>query len=75
MIKPKGTYLVWLDCRQLGFDAKDLNHFMIYKARIALDDRYWFGTEGEDFMRMNIACPRSVLKEGLKRIEDEVNSI
>ena len=75
VIKPEGTYLVWLDCRQLGLNAKDLNHFMIHKARIALDDGYWFGKEGEGFMRMNIACPRSVLKEGLKRIERAVNNI
>ena len=75
VIKPEGTYLVWLDCRQLGFNAKDLNNFMIKKARVALDDGYWFGTEGEGFMRINIACPRSFLEEGLKRIERAVNSI
>ena len=67
--------MVWLDCRQLRLNAKDLNHFMIHKARIALDDGYWFGKEGEGFMRMNIACPRSVLKEGLKRVERAVNNI
>ncbi|MHC2995301.1 MAG: pyridoxal phosphate-dependent aminotransferase [Candidatus Atribacteria bacterium] len=75
VIKPEGTYLVWLDCRQLGFSAKDLNDFMIKKAKIALDDGYWFGVEGEGFMRINIACPRSFLEEGLKRIERAVNSL
>lgn len=74
VIKPEGTYLVWLDCRQLGLSAKDLNNFMIKKARVALSDGYWFGTEGEGFMRINIACPRSFLEEGLKRIERAVNS-
>ena len=74
VIKPEGTYLVWLDCRQLGFNGKDLNNFMIKKARVALDDGYWFGTEGEGFMRINIACPRSFLEEGLKRIERAVSS-
>jgi len=75
VIRPEGTYLIWLDCRQLGFSAKDLNNFMIKKARVALDDGYWFGTEGEGFMRINIACPRSFLEEGLKRIEKAVNVI
>jgi cystathionine beta-lyase len=75
VIKPEATYLVWLDCRQLGFNAKDLNNFMIKKARVALDDGYWFGTVGEGFMRINIACPRSFLEEGLKRIERAVSSI
>ena len=75
VIKPEGTYLVWLDCRQLGLSTKDLNNFMIKKAGVALDDGYWFGIEGKGFMRMNIACPRSFLEEGLKRIESAVNSL
>ncbi|GAI90225.1 unnamed protein product, partial [marine sediment metagenome] len=75
VIRPEGTYLVWLDCRQLELSDKDLNNFMIKKARIALDDGYWFGAEGKGFMRINIACPRSFLEEGLKRIERAVNSI
>jgi len=75
VIIPEGTYLVWLDCRQLGLNAKELNDFMIKKARVALDDGYWFGTEGEGFMRINIACPRSFLKEGLKRIERAVKDM
>ena len=75
VIKPEGTYLVWLDCRQLGLSAKDLNNFMLNKARVALDDGYWFGTEGEGFMRMNIACPRSILEKALGRIEGAVDSL
>jgi len=75
VIKPEGTYLVWLDCRQLGFNAKDLNNFMIKKARVALDNGYWFGAEGKGFMRINIACPRSFLEECLKRIEKAVNNL
>ena len=68
VIKPEGTYLVWLDCRQLGLNTKDLNNFMIKKARVAIDDGYWFGADGKGFMRINIACPRSFLEECLKRL-------
>jgi len=75
VIKPEGTYLIWLDCRQLGLNSKDLNNFMIKKAKVALDDGYWFGAEEKGFMRINIACPRSFLEEGLKRIERAVNSM
>ena len=75
VIKPEGTFLVWLDCRQLGFNVKSLNDFMLKKAKIALDDGNWFGKEGEGFMRINIACPRSFLEEGLKRIERAVNGL
>jgi len=48
---------------------------MIKKARVALDDGHWFGAEGKGFMRINIACPRSFLEEGLKRIEKAINGI
>jgi len=75
VIKPEGTYLIWLDCRQLKLNTKDLNNFMIKKVGVALDDGYWFGTEGKGFMRINIACPRSFLEEGLKRIERAVRSM
>ncbi len=75
LIQPEGTYLIWLDCRQLRLKDKDLNEFMIKKAKVALDAGFWFGKEGEGFVRMNIACPRLFLKEGIERIEKAVNNI
>lgn len=69
VIKPDGTYLVWLDCRNLGLNSKDLLEFMIHKAKIGLNDGTTFGIGGEGFLRINIACPRGILIEGLKRIE------
>ncbi|SNS67808.1 cystathione beta-lyase [Anaerovirgula multivorans] len=66
--KPQGTYLVWLDCRDLGLDDESLNDFMINKAKIALDEGRWFGEEGKGYTRINIACPRTTLEEGLTRI-------
>lgn len=74
VIKPEGTYLVWLDCRGLEFSNKDLERFMIEKAKVGLNAGTWFGSGGEGFMRLNIACPRSVLKEGLTRIKDAVQT-
>ena len=69
VIKPEGTYLVWLDCRGLGLDARGLRQFLIEQARVGLEDGYVFGKSGEGFQRINIACPRSTLEEALNRIE------
>ncbi|MGE5677067.1 MAG: MalY/PatB family protein [Pseudomonadota bacterium] len=73
--RPEGTYLVWLDCRDLGMKQKELVNFLIHKANVGLNDGTAFGDDGEGFMRMNIACTRSTLEEGLKRIEKAVNSL
>jgi cysteine-S-conjugate beta-lyase len=75
VIKPQGTYLLWLDCRGLGLDDKALSNFMKGQAKIGLDDGSMFGAGGSGFERMNIACPRSLLKEALQRIEKAVNNI
>ncbi|HHV19196.1 MAG TPA: pyridoxal phosphate-dependent aminotransferase [Thermoanaerobacterales bacterium] len=72
IIKPEGTYLVWMNCRELGFDSKHLSDFMINKARLALDDGYWFGTGGEGFQRINLACPRAYVNEALTRLKKAV---
>ena len=75
VIKPEGTYLVWLDCRKLGLDDAELRSFMRKKARVGLDDGYLFGPSGSGFQRINIACPRSTLSEALLRIEEAVSSL
>ncbi|MGE5486162.1 MAG: MalY/PatB family protein [Ignavibacteriales bacterium] len=75
VIEPEGTYLVWLDCRGLGMDARDLERFFLKKAGVAMNQGYIFGPGGEGFVRMNIACPRSLLLEGLRRIEEAVRSL
>ncbi|APV44840.1 cystathionine beta-lyase [Dehalogenimonas formicexedens] len=69
VVRPEGTYLVWLDCRGLGMDSKQLRDFFIIRAKVGLDEGYRFGPAGEGFMRMNIASPRSLLQEALNRIE------
>ena len=73
VIKPEGTYLVWLDCRELGMDPMSLGVFMREKAKVGLNDGYLFGPSGARFQRMNIACPRLTLEEALERIEKAVN--
>jgi cystathionine beta-lyase len=75
VIKPQGTYLLWLDCRKLGLDNQALSTFMRAKARVGFDDGFLFGESGSGFERMNIACPRVILLEALSRIENAVNSL
>ncbi len=72
---PEGTYLGWLDCRGLGLGPVELQRFVRDKARLALNDGYIFGPGGEGFQRVNLACPRSMLKEAMERLEAAVGTI
>ncbi|MDP6646940.1 MAG: MalY/PatB family protein [Dehalococcoidales bacterium] len=74
VIKPEGTYLVWLDCRGLGMDTTSLRAFMREQAKVGLEDGDTFGPSGAGFQRMNIACPQTTLEEGLNRIERAVKA-
>lgn len=75
VVKPEGTYLVWLDFRELGLEPQALQDFMRQKAKVACNEGYTFGFGGEGFERMNIACPRSTLAEGLRRIAEAVAAL
>ena len=70
--KSEGTYLMWLDFSGLGMTKEELSMFMQKEAKIALDDGFWFGENGAGFERMNIACPRYMVEEGMNRIENAV---
>lgn len=74
VIKPQGTYLVWLDFRKLGISTKEINKILINRAGIALYDGYQFGEGQEGFFRLNLACPRSMLTEGLNRMKISLDS-
>ncbi|MCH1625615.1 MalY/PatB family protein [Fredinandcohnia quinoae] len=75
VIQPESTYLVWLDCRELGLNEKELEQFMLKEAKVAFNAGYTFGIGGEGFMRVNIACPRAILEEGLKRIQAAIKKL
>lgn len=75
MIRPEGTYLVWLDCRALGMGAQSLHKFFRDKAKVYFEQGTVFGVEGEGFMRMNITTPRKRVKEALRRMRVAVNSL
>ena len=66
----EGTYLMWLDCRELGIDYKELERINVEEAYFFTDEGYIFGPEGEGFERINIACPTEVLTDALKRMAE-----
>lgn len=74
MIKHEGTYLLWLDFRELGLSTEDLDHLIINKAKLWLDSGVMFGESGAGFQRINVACPRVVLEEALKKMKEAVEN-
>ena len=68
MIVPEGTYLVWLDCKNVTDDHHELERLVTDEAGLWLDPGIIFGRETALFERVNIACQRSVLKEALDRL-------
>lgn len=68
LIKPEGTYLLWLDCRKLGMNDAKLKQFFINKAGVGMSPGTLFGEGGQGFMRMNIGTPRHVIAKALENI-------
>lgn len=68
IVRPEGTYMVWVDFRRLNMDEEALYHTILEKAKIAGDLGKWFGAGGEKFLRLNFACPRSRIDELLGRL-------
>lgn len=75
VIEAEGTYLLWLDCRELGLSAAELEDVMLNKAGLWLDGGEMFGPSGEGFQRVNIACPRSVVKHALEQLKKAIESL
>jgi cystathionine beta-lyase len=70
---PESTYLIWIDCSELGMSAEELKDFMTNEAKVALG--LWYGDESRNHVRMNIACPRSVVEQALLRLKTAVDSL
>lgn len=74
LVEPEGTYLIWLDCSALGLTYKELEHLIVDKAKLWLDGGIMFGKQSHQFERINIACPRSLLKQALDQLAAAINS-
>lgn len=73
MIRPQASYLVFMDCRELGLSQTELVDFFVDKAHLALNDGAMFGKEGTGFMRLNAGCPRSTLMRAMEQLQSAYN--
>ncbi|MFV0417573.1 MAG: MalY/PatB family protein [Dysgonomonas sp.] len=69
---PQASFLVWLDCRNLGLAQKDLVSLFVDDAKLALNDGTMFGIEGDGFMRLNIGTPRSNIQKALDNLKKAI---
>lgn len=72
VVRPEGTYLLWMDFRKLGLTEEELEDLIVNQAGLWLDGGAMFGEEGTGFERVNIACPRSVLNKALKQLKQAI---
>ena len=75
LVEPEGTYLVWLDCSELGITGKELDQFIVDKAGLWLDGGSMFGPSGAAFQRVNIACPRATLQLALDKLKTAIDGL
>ena len=68
IMKPEGTYLLWLDFSEYDLSDKELEERFVHKGKVVLNTGVSYGPSGKQHMRLNVACPRVVLEEGLNRI-------
>jgi len=71
---PEATYLLWLNCEEMGMDTDDLQDFFVHKAGLGLNKGTIFGPGGEYHLRLNTACPRSVLVQAMAQLKEAVDS-
>ncbi|MDR0993305.1 MAG: PatB family C-S lyase [Verrucomicrobiota bacterium] len=65
VVRPEGSYLAWVDMRNMGLSPDDLNRFLMQQGHLALKDGRAFGAGGEGFQRFNLACPRDTIRQAV----------
>lgn len=73
IMPPEGTYLLWLDFSAYPLSDDELEQLLVHKGKVVLNTGISYGPSGKQHMRLNIACPRVILEEGLKRIVTALN--
>ncbi len=68
----QGTYLMWLDMRELGMTDSELDLFLQNECKIIQDPGFWFGESGQGFTRLNVACPRAILEKSIKAMKEKI---
>ena len=75
VIVPESTFLIWIDCRKMGWNKKQLNSFFYDKAKVAINEGSMFGVGGDGFIRLNIGCPKSIVQKALDQIKEAYNEL
>ena len=75
LVAPEGTYLAWLDFRQLDMNVPELARWLAASAHLALSPGHWFGREGAGFARMTTAAPTEQIEEAISRLTRAVAQI
>ena len=75
MVECDATYLLWLDCSALNVPSKVLSEFLRTNQGLFLSAGIDFGKNGDNFLRMNIACPPELLMEGLGKLKAGITAL
>ena len=75
VVKPEGTYLMWLDFNGTKIPQDKIQEFLINEAKVAMNDGGSFGSNGKGFARINVACPRYMVEEAMERIEKALKKL
>jgi len=71
----EATYLVWINCKKLNMNDKELRTFFIEKAKLAVNSGIMFGDGGQGFIRINIGCPKQTLITGLEQLKKAITNL
>lgn len=71
---PEASFLIWLDCRELGLEQDELNSLFINDAKLALNNGTAYGLGGEGYMRLNVGCPRSIVEKALNNLKNVISN-
>jgi cystathionine beta-lyase len=74
-VPPEATSMIWLDCRKLGMNGKELQSFFVNRAGIGMNEGSTFGPGGEGFMRMNLGTTHMTVIKAMEQIEKAVSSL
>ncbi len=75
LVSADATYLLWLDCSKVGCKSRQLTQYINKTSGVLLSPGIQFGENGDDFLRLNIACPKDLLLDGLNRFKEAITSI
>lgn len=74
VVPSESTYLIWIDCKKLNQSSNVLEKRLIAESKLKLNSGTRYGAAGEGFLRMNIACRKEILLDGLTRLRSFVNN-